>query len=112
VLATASVDQGEFPPAGLLLIMMAIPTTVVLEHAMGMTTGHEQALALVERYLSRMRDAPLRRLDQTKSAAPSSKKSTKKPTKAKHATQSTQAIASKKPVRRPSPDVAPPRRGR
>ena len=58
--ASSGIDLDEFPPDALLLIMMAIPTTVVYEEAIGMSTGHEHALMLVERYLSQFRGAPLR----------------------------------------------------
>ena len=40
--ASSGIDLDEFPPDALLLIMMAIPTTVVYEEAIGMSTGHEQ----------------------------------------------------------------------
>ena len=59
--AASGIDLDEFPPDALLLIMMAIPTTVVYEEAIGMSTGHEHALMLVERYLAQFRGAPLRR---------------------------------------------------
>ena len=71
--ASSGIDLDEFPPDALLLIMMAIPTTVVYEEAIGMSTGHEHALMLVERYVSQFRGAPLRRPTATKKPAKSTK---------------------------------------
>ena len=75
--ASSGIDLDEFPPDALLLIMMAIPTTVVYEEAIGMSTGHEHALMLVERYLSQFRGVPLRRPAPVTHSA----RSTKKPAK-------------------------------
>jgi AcrR family transcriptional regulator len=61
IVAAAGIDVDEFPPDGLLMIMMAIPTQVALQTALGVSTGHEHALQLVERYLTQLRGAPLRR---------------------------------------------------
>ena len=86
--AASGIDLDEFPPDALLLIMMAIPTTVVYEEAIGMSTGHEHALMLVERYLSQFRGVPLRRPAPVRQAASSTKKpakSTKKSAKSRAA---------------------------
>jgi AcrR family transcriptional regulator len=82
VAATAGFDPDEFPPDALLFIMMSIPTSVVLEEALGMGTGHEHALTLVERYLTQFRGAPIRRSKavakaRSAKAAASTKKATK-----------------------------------
>ena len=55
VISGSRLDSDEFPPAGLLLVMMAIPTVIVLEEALGMSTGHAEATMLVERYLQRFK---------------------------------------------------------
>ena len=81
VVAAAGIDVDEFPPDGLLLIMMAIPTQVALQAALGVSTGHDHALVVVERYLSRLRGAPLRRTATPKVAKKVQKKATKKTTK-------------------------------
>jgi AcrR family transcriptional regulator len=73
LVAAAGIDPDEFPPDALLFIMMAIPTSVVLEEALGMATGHEHALALVERYLSQFRGVPIRRPKAARSARPARK---------------------------------------
>jgi AcrR family transcriptional regulator len=45
--AEAAVDIDEFPPAAMLLIMTAIPMSVVLEEQLSMTFGHDEATRLV-----------------------------------------------------------------
>jgi AcrR family transcriptional regulator len=97
VAASSGIDLDEFPPDALLLIMMAIPTTVVLEESFGMSTGHEHALMLVERSLSQLRGTPLRRRTATEQTALSTKKSTKS---SKKATKSTKTAA--KPIKKAS----------
>src|SRR6476659_5288631 len=79
--ASSGIDLDEFPPDALLLIMMAIPTTVVYEEAIGMSTGHEHALMLVERYVSQFRGVPLRRPVPVTPSARSTKKPAKAPKK-------------------------------
>jgi hypothetical protein len=79
--AAAGIDVDEFPPDGLLMIMMAIPTQVALQSTLGVSTGHEHALMLVERYLSQLRGAPLRRTTTTRSPKKAAKKVKKRATK-------------------------------
>jgi AcrR family transcriptional regulator len=92
VAASSGIDLDAFPPDALLLIMMAIPTTVVMEETLGMSIGHEQALMLVERYLSEFRGAPLRRpktvarVRSTKKTAKTAKKARKPAKKARTST--------------------------
>jgi AcrR family transcriptional regulator len=96
VAASSGIDLDEFPPDALLLIMMAIPTVVVLEESLGMSSGHEHALMLVERYLSQFRGAPLRRPTVAKKTARSTRKpakSTKKAARSKRAAKSTKKAA-------------------
>jgi AcrR family transcriptional regulator len=112
VAVSAGIDLDEFPPDALLLIMMAIPTVVVLEESLGMSTGHEHALLLVERYLSQLRGAPLRRGTASRRAAKPTKRATaaKKPaTPTKKATKpTTKATKTTKSARK----AASPRRRR
>ena len=101
--AASGIDLDEFPPDALLLIMMAIPTTVVYEEAIGMSTGHEHALMLVERYLSQFRGVPLRRPAPVRQAASSTKKpakSTKKSAKSARPAKSTKKAAPPRGSRR------------
>ena len=94
--ASSGIDLDEFPPDALLLIMMAIPTTVVYEEAIGMSTGHEHALMLVERYLSQFHGVPLRRPAPLTQSARSTKKpakSTKKAAKSARPAKSTKKAA-------------------
>jgi AcrR family transcriptional regulator len=58
VLCGYGLDPDEFPPDGLLLIMMAIPRAIAIEEALGMAAGHEGAIAIVERYLTQL-EGPL-----------------------------------------------------
>jgi AcrR family transcriptional regulator len=81
VVAGAGIDVDEFPPDGLLMIMMAIPTQVALQSTLGVSTGHEHALMLVERYLTQLRGAPLRRTTTRKSSKTTAKKVKKRATK-------------------------------
>jgi AcrR family transcriptional regulator len=100
--AAAGLDPDEFPPDALLFIIMAIPTSVVLEEALGMATGHERALMLVERYLSQFRGAPIQRPKPAKKSATPAKAT--KPAK-KHARSTTKATTAvkKTTTRRRSP---------
>jgi AcrR family transcriptional regulator len=67
VMAASGVDLDEYPADALLLIMMAIPTVVVLEQTLGMSSGHQHALMLVERHLADLQDARKRK---TRAAKP------------------------------------------
>jgi AcrR family transcriptional regulator len=81
--AAAGVDLDEFPPDALLVIMMAIPSSVVLQQALGTSLGHENALVLVERYLSQLSGTPIRRTAKPPKAAKSTRRAvtSKKPAK-------------------------------
>jgi len=57
VLDRASVDTVAFAPAALLLILQSISRFLVMEQALGMSTGHAETLALVERLLARFEGA-------------------------------------------------------
>lgn len=46
-------DQNEFPPAGIAVIIAAIGRMLILEQALGTTGGHEDAVALVSRLIER-----------------------------------------------------------
>lgn len=46
-------DQSEFPPAGIAVIIAAIGRMLILEQALGTTGGHEEAVALVHRLIDR-----------------------------------------------------------
>ena len=52
VLDRAGVDTDTFPAAALLLILQSISRFLVMEQALGMSTGHAETLALVERLLA------------------------------------------------------------
>ena len=53
VLERYEVDAGEFPPEAMLVVMTAIARILGLEDALGMTAGHAETRALVERFLAR-----------------------------------------------------------
>jgi len=57
VLDRAGVDTVAFAPAALLLILQSISRFLVMEQALGMSTGHAETLALVERLLARFEGA-------------------------------------------------------
>lgn len=46
-------DTSEFPPAGIAVIIAAIGRSLILEQALGATVGHEEAIALVNRFIDR-----------------------------------------------------------
>jgi AcrR family transcriptional regulator len=46
-------DTTEFPPAGLAVVIAAIGRTLILEQGLGTAGGHEDAVALVNRFLDR-----------------------------------------------------------
>lgn len=46
-------DQSEFPPAGIAVIIAAIGRMLILEQALGTTGGHQEAVALVNRLIDR-----------------------------------------------------------
>jgi AcrR family transcriptional regulator len=52
-LARARTDTEALPPEAVAVLMTSISRIVVLEEALGMTTGHEEMRELVEQYLQR-----------------------------------------------------------
>jgi AcrR family transcriptional regulator len=46
-------DTIEFPPAGIAVVIASIGRMLILEQALGTSGGHDQAVALVNRYLDR-----------------------------------------------------------
>lgn len=46
-------DTSEFPPAGIAVIIAAIGRMLILEQALGATGGHDEAVALVNRFIDR-----------------------------------------------------------
>nr|WP_255361138.1 TetR/AcrR family transcriptional regulator [Mycobacterium sp. 852002-51057_SCH5723018] len=46
-------DTGEFPPAGIAVIIASIGRMLILEQALGTSGGHDEAVALVNRFLDR-----------------------------------------------------------
>ena len=46
-------DTSEFPPAGIAVVIAAIGRTLILEQTLGTKGGHDEAVALVKRFLDR-----------------------------------------------------------
>ena len=46
------------PPATLTVLMTSISRVIVMEQALGMSTGHAETLALVEQHLHRLEGDP------------------------------------------------------
>lgn len=46
-------DTRDFPPAGIAVIIAAVGRMLILEQALGATTGHQEAVALVNRMVDR-----------------------------------------------------------
>jgi hypothetical protein len=53
VLDEHSVDPDELSPAAAVVLMTSVSQVLVLEQALGVTTGHAEMRALVDRYLAR-----------------------------------------------------------
>jgi len=47
------IDADEFPPAAIAVVVAAIGRTLILEQGLGTKGGHDEALALVNRFLDR-----------------------------------------------------------
>ncbi len=62
VLADYGIDAEAFPPETVLVIITGIARLLLAEVALGVTTGHEETVALVERYLARFEGEPTRLL--------------------------------------------------
>lgn len=58
VLEGYGVDAGELPPAAVLVLLTGISRLLALEEALGMSGGHAETRALVERYLTRYEGPP------------------------------------------------------
>jgi len=54
VLDRYGVDAAEFPTYAVLVLVSGLSRTIVMEEALGSTPGHDEALALVERWLGRL----------------------------------------------------------
>jgi AcrR family transcriptional regulator len=59
VLDRAGIDAGAFPPAALLVVLQSVSRFLVMEQALGMSTGHTETLELVERLLTQFEIAPV-----------------------------------------------------
>jgi AcrR family transcriptional regulator len=53
VLRANGVDVEEFPPVVMAMIMGSLARILAMEQGLGITRGHEEAHAFIERYLSR-----------------------------------------------------------
>ncbi len=53
IVRQSGMDAEEYPPAALAVVVASIGRTLVLEQALGTTGGHDQAIALVNRFLDR-----------------------------------------------------------
>jgi AcrR family transcriptional regulator len=47
------IDKDEFPPAAVAVVIASIGRTLILEQGLGSTGGHDEAVALVNRFLDR-----------------------------------------------------------
>jgi TetR/AcrR family transcriptional regulator len=48
------IDPAEVAPTAVLVLMSSIPRIMVIENALGVTTGHAETVEIVERYLTRL----------------------------------------------------------
>jgi AcrR family transcriptional regulator len=53
VLRTNGIDVEEFPPVVMAMIMGSLARILTMEQSLGITRGHDQAHAFIERFLSR-----------------------------------------------------------
>jgi TetR/AcrR family transcriptional regulator len=60
VLERYGIDTEVVTPAAVVMLMVAIPRAMVIEEALGMTSGHQETRALVEHFLERL-EGPRRR---------------------------------------------------
>ncbi|MGC2654264.1 MAG: helix-turn-helix domain-containing protein [Mycobacterium sp.] len=58
VLGRYGVDPAEVPPLVWSLLITSVSRVLVIEQALGMSAGHAETLAFVERYLHRLEGAP------------------------------------------------------
>jgi AcrR family transcriptional regulator len=54
------IDTNEFPPAAVAVVIASIGRTLILEQGLGSTGGHDEAVALVKRFLDRFEMPPPR----------------------------------------------------
>ncbi|OHV39291.1 MULTISPECIES: TetR/AcrR family transcriptional regulator [Pseudofrankia] len=57
LLADAGVDVEAVPPAVVTLVVVGIARILISEDILGVTTGHEETLALIERHLTQLESA-------------------------------------------------------
>ena len=57
VAARFRLEEAVVPPAALLFLLAGIPKIMLMEGEIGVTTGHQETLALVEHYLGRAQPA-------------------------------------------------------
>jgi hypothetical protein len=55
-----NLDKDEFPPAALAVVIAAIGRTLILEQGLGAAGGHDEVIALVNRFLDRFEMPPPR----------------------------------------------------
>ncbi len=58
VLERYGVDAEIFSPAAVVVLMSAIPRVIVIEEALGITTGHPESRALVEHFIEQFEGHP------------------------------------------------------
>jgi AcrR family transcriptional regulator len=54
LLAERGIDPDEVPPVTVLVLMTGVSRVIAMEEGLGMSSGHEETLALVERTLARL----------------------------------------------------------
>ncbi|MGI5330546.1 TetR/AcrR family transcriptional regulator [Actinomadura nitritigenes] len=57
-LRARGIDPEAFPPLALTVLISTVSRALTMEDAMGLTVGHDEALALVEEYLRKIDGAP------------------------------------------------------
>ncbi|TMM15021.1 MAG: TetR/AcrR family transcriptional regulator [Actinobacteria bacterium] len=53
ILENYGIDTDALPPLALLVLMTSVSQVLILEDALGVTAGHDETIAVVERFLSR-----------------------------------------------------------
>jgi AcrR family transcriptional regulator len=61
VMSSYGIDQHDLPPVTMSLLLSSIPRTMVMETALGMSLGHEETKAVIERYLGALSKPRARR---------------------------------------------------
>ena len=57
-LAAGGISPEQLPPVAALLVMTGLSQVLTLESTLGVTTGHEETIALVERTITRLASSP------------------------------------------------------